>query len=94
MGEPLTGHLPRCALLKGNSPSGEDAPCIWPVNDSLVGDLWGIGSATDLIPLPHPSGASTWHRTEPGRTLLQQALQLIAAHPAWQAIQSIDDSNG
>jgi uracil-DNA glycosylase len=45
---------------------------------------------TDLIPLPHPSGASTWHRTEPGRTLLQQALQLIAAHPAWQAIQSID----
>lgn len=38
----------------------------------------------DLIPLPHPSGASTWHRTEPGRTLLRQALALIASHPAWQ----------
>ena len=36
----------------------------------------------DLIPLPHPSGASPWHRMEPGKTLLQQALKLIAAHPA------------
>ncbi|MCG7917122.1 MAG: uracil-DNA glycosylase family protein [Candidatus Thiodiazotropha taylori] len=41
---------------------------------------------TDLIPLPHPSGASTWHRTEPGKTLLDQALSLIQNHPAWQAI--------
>ncbi len=40
----------------------------------------------DLIPLPHPSGASTWHRTEPGRSLLQLALRLIKAHPAWQQI--------
>ena len=40
----------------------------------------------DLIPLPHPSGASTWHRTQPGKTLLQDALQLIAGHPAWRAI--------
>jgi len=40
------------------------------------------GRAFDLIPLPHPSGASTWHRTEPGKTLLQKALALIAAHPA------------
>jgi uracil-DNA glycosylase len=40
----------------------------------------------DLIPLPHPSGASTWHRTEPGKSLLQQALASIHAHPAWQAI--------
>ena len=39
----------------------------------------------DLIPLPHPSGASTWHRTEPGKSLLQQALQRLAKHPTWQA---------
>ncbi len=39
-----------------------------------------------LIPLPHPSGASTWHRMEPGKTLLQQALQSLACHPAWQAL--------
>jgi uracil-DNA glycosylase len=40
----------------------------------------------DVIPLPHPSGASTWHRTEPGQTLLREALQQIAAHPAWRSL--------
>ncbi len=42
------------------------------------------GVEFDLVPLPHPSGASPWHRIEPGRTLLGQALALVAAHPAWQ----------
>jgi uracil-DNA glycosylase len=42
--------------------------------------------AVDLIPLPHPSGASTWHRTEPGKTLLDQALDLIAQHRAWKSL--------
>lgn len=37
----------------------------------------------DVIPLPHPSGVSTWHRMEPGKTLLQQALQLISEHSAF-----------
>ncbi len=41
----------------------------------------------DLIPLPHPSGASTWPRMEPGKTLLGRALQRIAAHPAMAAIK-------
>ncbi len=41
------------------------------------------GHSFDLIPLPHPSGASTWHRMEPGKTLLAEALRLIARHPAW-----------
>jgi uracil-DNA glycosylase len=41
------------------------------------------GQRFDLIPLPHPSGASPWHRMEPGRTLLHQALALIRKHPAW-----------
>lgn len=40
------------------------------------------GHAMDCIPLPHPSGASPWHRMEPGKTLLGRALKLIAAHPA------------
>jgi uracil-DNA glycosylase len=40
------------------------------------------GQAVDCIPLPHPSGASPWHRMEPGRTLLHRSLALIAAHPA------------
>lgn len=46
-------------------------------------DVWGI--PTSVIPLPHPSGASTWHRTEPGIGLLRQALELISRHPAWKA---------
>lgn len=40
------------------------------------------GHVADCIPLPHPSGASPWHRIEPGRTLLLQAMRQIAAHPA------------
>ncbi|MBS0660530.1 MAG: uracil-DNA glycosylase family protein [Verrucomicrobia bacterium] len=40
------------------------------------------GVAFDIIPLPHPSGASPWHRMEPGKTLLRQALGLIAQHEA------------
>jgi uracil-DNA glycosylase len=39
------------------------------------------GHRTDVIPLPHPSGASTWHKMEPGKTLLARALALLAAHP-------------
>lgn len=41
------------------------------------------GHSFDIVPLPHPSGASPWHRIEPGRTLLAQALDLIIHHPAW-----------
>ena len=41
------------------------------------------GHPADLIPLPHPSGASTWHRMEPGKTLLAQALRHVADHPAF-----------
>lgn len=39
----------------------------------------------DIIPLPHPSGVSTWFRTEPGKTLLTDSLQLISKHHAWLA---------
>ena len=40
----------------------------------------------DLVALPHPSGASTWPRAEPGKTLTARALTLIGAHPAWRSI--------
>jgi uracil-DNA glycosylase len=39
----------------------------------------------DVIPLPHPSGASTWPRSEPGKSLTARALQRLGAHPAWRA---------
>ncbi len=45
------------------------------------------GVTLDVIPLPHPSGASTWHRTEPGKALLARALGLIGAHDAWAAVR-------
>lgn len=53
----------------------------------VIGQIHKIalqGKTVDLIPLPHPSGASTWHITEPGKTLLQDALQLIKDHPVWK----------
>jgi uracil-DNA glycosylase len=36
----------------------------------------------DLIPLPHPSGASPWHKIPPGKQLLGKAMRKIARHPA------------
>lgn len=58
-----------------------------PLND-LIGRKFAItyrGQATDCIPLPHPSGASPWHRMEPGKTLLRGALAQVARHPAIRA---------
>jgi uracil-DNA glycosylase len=52
-----------------------------------------IGSAFDgaigkipvtVIPLPHPSGRSTWLFRAGNRALLDRALALIGAHPAWR----------
>jgi uracil-DNA glycosylase len=40
------------------------------------------GNRFDVIPLPHPSGASPWHKIAPGKELLGRALKLIARHPA------------
>lgn len=54
------------------------------VGRSFELDLHGVRA--DVIPLPHPSGASTWHRTEPGRTLLGKALARIGRHPAWRRL--------
>jgi uracil-DNA glycosylase len=54
---------------------------------SVVGQKWSInyhGHQAELIPLPHPSGASTWHRMEPGKTLLNRSLGLLKGHPAAQ----------
>ncbi len=55
-----------------------------PLTDA-VGHIFRVtchGVETDVVPLPHPSGASPWHRMEPGKTLLANALAQIAAHPA------------
>lgn len=49
--------------------------------------LEAFGHKFDVVPLPHPSGASTWFKKEPGSTLLKEALTLISRHPAWKEIQ-------
>ena len=41
------------------------------------------GHSFEIIPLPHPSGASPWHRKEPGKSLLKQALKRIVKHQAF-----------
>lgn len=46
------------------------------------------GNRIDVIPLPHPSGASAWHRMEPGKTLLRNALNIIQSHHCWRNIVS------
>lgn len=48
------------------------------------------GKTVDLLPLPHPSGLSTWPRIEPGKTLLHQALQALHQHPVWQQLLSAE----
>ena len=45
------------------------------------------GQMCTLIPLPHPSGASTWHQSEPGSLLLEQALQRLGLNAEWQSIK-------
>jgi uracil-DNA glycosylase len=45
------------------------------------------GEQCTLIPLPHPSGASTWHRKEPGISLLNEALNRLGEDPEWQALK-------
>jgi uracil-DNA glycosylase len=56
--------------------------------DGLIGTQRRVtwhGVELDVIALPHPSGASPWHKMEPGKTLLGQALQLVKKHPAVRA---------
>jgi uracil-DNA glycosylase len=50
------------------------------------------GRDVDVIPLPHPSGASPWHRIEPGKTLLDKALRRLARHPAMHAASGLPTS--
>ena len=52
--------------------------------NTLIGDVRRAryhGAEVDVIALPHPSGASPWHKMEPGKTLLAKALRAVARHP-------------
>jgi len=74
---------PRLVLPVGKLAIGQFLPVAG--LETIIGQSFSIsyqGHQADCIPLPHPSGASPWHRIEPGRSLLLKALQRIAVHPA------------
>jgi uracil-DNA glycosylase len=53
--------------------------------DAVIGRKFRIERAQhrfDLIPLPHPSGVSPWHKIPPGKQLTERAMRKIALHPA------------
>ena len=53
--------------------------------EEVIGRKFGAqraGHVFDLIALPHPSGASPWHKIPPGKKLLEKAMRKIARHPA------------
>ncbi|MBS2010849.1 MAG: uracil-DNA glycosylase [Cyanobacteria bacterium SZAS TMP-1] len=54
------------------------------IGRSFAKTIYGVDC--QVIPLPHPSGASTWFKKEPGISLLQEALTEIGKHPAWQEL--------
>jgi len=59
--------------------------------DDVVGKRFALdldGHRFDLIPLPHPSGASPWHKIPPGKQLLEKAMREIARHPTIHALQA------
>ena len=59
--------------------------------DEVIGRKFQIdhrGVAFDLVPLPHPSGASPWHKLSPGRELLAKAMSMINRHDAMRLISS------
>lgn len=60
--------------------------------DEVVGGIKRtkrFGREFDVIALPHPSGASTWHRMEPGKTLLKKALGCFKEHPVFKETFSV-----
>jgi uracil-DNA glycosylase len=53
--------------------------------ETVIGRTFRVrrgGHRFDLIPLPHPSGASPWPKIPPGKALLQTAMRKIARYPA------------
>jgi uracil-DNA glycosylase len=58
--------------------------------DEVIGRQFQLnrgGAIIDLIPLPHPSGASPWHKLSPGKELLGRAMRKICRHPAVRALR-------
>jgi uracil-DNA glycosylase len=60
--------------------------------ENVIGRTFRVrraGRDVDLIPLPHPSGASPWHKVLPGKALLAKALRQIARHDAMKNLRPL-----
>lgn len=60
--------------------------------DAIIGRRFNIirkGITFDLVPLPHPSGVSPWHKISPGRELLAKAMRVIARHDSVKQLRSV-----
>ena len=62
---------------------GTSQPLVEVVGRSLTARYHGV--EVEVLCLPHPSGASTWHRQQPGIALLDKALSRLARHPVMRA---------
>ena len=79
---------PRLIIPVGRLAIGQFIEC--PKLEKVIGRKFCVeraGQRFDLIPLPHPSGASPWHKIPPGRELTARALRKIARHPAIRALR-------
>ena len=80
---------PRLIIPVGRLAIGQFIEC--PKLEHVIGRAFHVrraGHNVDLIPLPHPSGASPWHKIPPGRALLAKALRKIARHEAMRRLIS------
>lgn len=78
--------LPELVIPVGKLAIAQFIDPVPPLTD-LIGTqrtLEKFGHTFDIVPLPHPSGASPWHRIEPGKTLTLGALRLIRDHSGWK----------
>jgi uracil-DNA glycosylase len=99
---PNSDEIENCSVWLRNEVSMLKPELILPVGKLAINQLMPVvklhdvvgklhscvfyGHSTEVLPLPHPSGASTWHRTEPGKSLLETALQILANHSAWRKV--------
>ena len=77
---------PKLVIPVGKLAIGQFLEPVPPLSE-LIGTQLALekaGHKFDIVPLPHPSGASPWHRIEPGKTLTLRALEIIRDHPAWK----------
>ena len=82
---------PRLIIPVGRLAIAQFIPC--DKLELVVGRKFRIrraGTIVDLIPLPHPSGASPWHKIAPGKQLLEKAMRKISTHPAIVAVRKVD----